>query len=380
MDIKVNFDKEIDRKNTDSLKWNKYQDQNILPLWVADMDFKSPQPILDAITKRLEHGVLGYAKSSQKHTDTIKTMLKEKYNWSIQTEWIVWLPGVVCALNLSCQATGTREDEVLASSPIYPPFIAAPKLAERKMVTVPMLQKEQYWTMNFDGLEEAVTDKTKLYLFCNPHNPVGRIFNKQELKEFAQFCLKHNLTICSDEIHCELLLDKEKQHIPLAVAAPEIAEQCITLMAPSKTYNIPGLGCSFAIIQNPQLRAKFENARTGIVPELNILALDACIPAYTECDEWRKELLDYLRGNRDFLENFVKEELPGIEINHVEATFLAWLDVSQLNLKNPAKHFESFGVGLSDGKPFGNPNYIRLNFGCPRSTLEKALNCIKSGL
>lgn len=376
----MDFNKTFNRRGTGSLKWDKYQDENILPMWVADMDFKAMPQVREALKKEAEYGIYGYSVATADLNQTIIDRLEDLYGWTIKKEDIVWMPGVVPALNLACRAVGESGDKVMTTTPIYPPFLSSPGFSDRVLNDVPLKEENQHWSMDFEALEAACDEKTKLYLFCNPHNPVGRVYSRDELEEFAEFCLKHDLTICSDEIHCDLVLDKDKQHIPTATLSEEIAQRCITLMAPSKTFNLPGLACSFAIIQNPKLRLQFMKAKQGLMPEMNNFGLLGCKVAYQEGEEWRQALLEQLRGNRDYLTEFIRKETPAVELPHLEATYLAWLKVDALGLENPVKHFESFGLGLSDGGPFKDKRYLRINIGCPRSVLEDGLQRFKKAI
>ena len=380
--MNFNFDTPTNRVGTDSQKWQKYAGRDVLPMWVADMDFKSSPAILAALHERVEHGIYGYARPTKATMDVMVAAMDSRYGWSIDPACIVWLPGLVCGLNVTAQAFAEPGDEVLTLAPIYPPFISAPKNSARVSVSVDLQLKDGRWDIDWDALKAAVTPRTKLFLLCNPHNPVARVWRREELTRMGEFCVHHNLVLCSDEIHCDLILD-DLPHIPTALLGEEIARRSITLMAPSKTYNVPGLGTSFAIIPDVGLRAKFVRATAGIVAEVNALGFTACEAAYRDSEPWRQGLLAYLRGNRDLLLDFVARELPGVTIEApIEATYLAWLNVRELGLKDPIAHFEAHGVGLSDGAFFGAPkgHYVRINFGCTRSTLQESLQCMKKAV
>ncbi len=349
-------------------------------MWVADMDFASPPEVLAALRDHVDHGVFGYQDSPTPELVSVALeMLQKRYNWQVEEEWLVWLPGLVCGLNVTCRTIGKQEDEVATFTPIYPPFLTAPHFSDRKLVTIPLIENNQEWTIDFDAFEQSITEKTKLLLLCNPHNPVGRLFREDELKRVCEICLQHDIVICSDEIHCDLVLD-DIPHKPTASLDANIANNSITLMAPSKTYNIPGLGCSFAIIPNLKLRKRFLRTRRGIVPWVNTLGYTACKAAFEHGEPWRKELIAYLQKNRDTVESFTKKHLSPITVNHVEATYLAWFDVRSLKLNNAEEHFENFGVGLSDGKWFQGNGFVRLNFGCPHSMLLEGLERIKKAV
>ena len=373
------FDQQVDRKGTASQKWEKYSDSDILPMWVADTDFMSPPSVLQALHERIDHGVFGYTNVPHELNELVIQRMQEKYNWQIHQDWIVWLPGLVCGLNLACRAVGQSGDTVISAKPIYPPFMSSPRLSDRTVATVPLKEQNGHSIIDFDALESSISEQTRLLLFCNPHNPGGAVYRREELEALAELVIRHNLHICSDEIHCDLILEPGLQHIPISSINDEISKRTITLMAPSKTYNIAGLGCSFAIVSDPELRKQFINVRKGIVPDVNLLGYTAAIAAYKDGDEWNEKQLDYLRENRDFLMKEINQ-IPGLQLNPIEATYLAWIDVSGAKLSNPAHFFEQAGVGMSPGRDFGDSNFMRLNFGCTRNTLEEAVKRIKAAL
>jgi cystathionine beta-lyase len=295
----------------------------------------------------------------------------------VDPAWLVWLPGLVCGLNVAALAFAQAGEEVLSLSPVYPPFVTAPANQGRIPRSVPLAldRTAHRWEIDWDALEQAVTPRTKVFFFCHPHNPVARVWTRGELARVADFAQRHQLVLVSDEIHCDLLLEPGAVHLPAGAVAPQPAG-VVTFMAPSKTFNVPGLGTSFAVISDPALRSRFARASAGIVAEVNALGYVACEAAYRDGRPWQQALVTYLRGNRDFLAGFVARDLAGVRLEApIEATYLAWLDVSELGLPHPAKHFEAHGVGLSDGVPFGaGPGtHVRVNFGCPRATLTKGL-------
>lgn len=377
------FDHGPERRGTDSQKWQKYAGRDVLPLWVADMDFKSPPAIIEALHRRVDHGIFGYARPVKSTVDAVVAAMQQRYGWTIDPAWIVWLPGLVVGLNVTAQAFAQPGEEVLTLAPVYPPFMSAPKNSARASVSVPWAHADGRWTIDWDALERAVTPRTRLFYLCNPHNPLARVWRREELVRLADFCERHNLVLCSDEIHCDLILDPALPHVPTSVLSPEIAARTITLMAPSKTYNVPGLGTSIAIIPDAMRRARFIRATAGIVAEVTCLGFTACEAAYRDSEPWRQALLACLRGNRDYLLDAIARELPGVKVEApVEATYLLWLNVSALGRENPAAHFEKFGVGLSDGAMFGaaRGTHVRLNFGCPRATLVEAVRRMKAAL
>ncbi len=377
------FDTVPQRLGTDSQKWQKYAGRDVLPLWVADMDFKAAPAIIAALHARVDHGIFGYARPVKSTVDAVVDAMQRNYGWTIDPSWIVWLPGLVVGLNVVAQAFAEPGDEVLTLTPVYPPFMSAPKNGARASVSVPFVLADGRWTIDWDALERAVTPRTKLFYLCNPHNPLARVWRREELVRLGEFCVRHNLVLCSDEIHCDLILDPAMPHIPTGLLSPEIAARTLTLMAPSKTYNVPGLGTSLAIIPDPALRARFLRANAGIVAEVTCLGFTACEAAYRDCEPWRQALLAALRGNRDYLLETIARDLPGIRVEApVEATYLLWMNVSALGLANPLAHFEQHGVGLSAGEPFGaaKGTHLRLNFGCPRATLVEAMRRMKAAL
>ena len=366
------FDTPVERRATASLKWDKYGNRDIIPLWVADMDFRSPPAVIRALQQRVAYGVFGYTLAPKELNDVVVAMLKELYDWEIEPEWLVWLPGLVTGLNVVCRAVGQEGDDVMTAVPVYPPFLTAPGHFHRNLIKVPLKEKNNRWQFDFDLIERSITAKTRLFILCNPHNPVGRVYTRDELETLAAICKKHDILICSDEIHCGLILDKDKPHIPTASLSPDTAARTITLMAGSKTFNLPGLGCAFAVIGDMNLRRQIKDAMAGIVPMVNALGYTAARAAFEDCDDWHTALLDYLRGNCEIVKAAVRE-MPHLSMAPVEATYLAWIDMRTAGLKNPAAFFENAGVGLQDGIEFDGPGFARLNFGCSRSLLEKAL-------
>ena len=378
------FDTPINRQATDSQKWQKYAGQDVLPFWVADMDFRSPPEVIAALQERVAHGVFGYARPTPSTVDAMVEAMAARYGWRIDPAWLVWLPGLVVGLNVTARAFAQPGEAVVCTTPVYPPFMTAPSHQGRRVVTVPLAldrcgNAPGCWSIDWEALEGAVTPQTRLFFLCNPHNPVARVFRRNELERLADFCLRHHLLLCSDEIHCDLVLD-DLPHVPGALIGAEIAARTVTLMAPSKTYNLPGLGTSLAIIPDADLRRRFVRATAGMVAEVTCLGYTACAAAYRHGEPWRQALLARLRDNRRLLLDFVARELPGIGVDApIEATYLAWLNVAALGLADPVAHFEHHGVGLSDGRHFGaRPGtYVRLNFGCPRAALVEALSRMK---
>lgn len=367
-----NFDQRIDRRHSDSLKWHKYAGQDILPLWVADTDFRSPSCIIEALKARVEQGVFGYGDRPHGLIDTAIARFASRYQWHVDPEWIVLLPGVVSGLNLSVRAFTAPDEITLAPTPIYPPFRGAAKLADRGQLNLPLSLQNHRWVIDINAATSQLSGKEKLLMLCNPQNPGGTVYRRAELQAQLAFAQQHDLIVCSDEIHCDLLLEPGLEHIPFASLSEDAAQRSITLISPSKSFNIAGLGASMAIIPNPELRARFNRVRQGIVPSVDILALVAAEAAWRDGDDWLAAQLAYLRSNRDWLVAQVNA-LPGLSMQSPEATYLGWIDASGLDVASPALYFEKHGLGFSPGRDFGDDNFVRFNFGCTRATLEEAI-------
>ena len=369
----------IDRRGTGSDKWDKYKGTDIIPMWVADMDFACADEIKHALNEHVAHGVFGYTVATDELTEVVKGWLKKRYGWAIESEWLVWTPGLVPALNVMCRCVGDVGDEVITFVPVYPPFLSAPGNAQKKLVTSRLKLDNGRYVFDVADLEKKITDRTRVLILCSPHNPVGRAFEKDELEKIARICAERDVVICSDEVHCDLILD-EKEHVPTAMLGGDIAERTVTLMAASKTFNVAGLSCAFAVISNEELRRNFMHNTKHIVGEVNALGYTATLAAFRDCEYWRGELLDYLRGNRDIVYDFVNDEIDELSMCHVEATYLAWLDCRGIGVIEPASFFERAGVGLSDGRYFDGEGFLRLNFGCPRKRLLQGLERMKKAL
>jgi len=365
----------------DSMRWAKYAGRDVIPLWVADMDFSAPPEVVDALQRRIASGLFGYGQPWPSLVEAVLEHCASEYAWTVEPDWLVWLPGLVSGLHVACRAVGDREhggDGVFTATPVYPPFLSAPVESGRRLLTLPLVATESGWGWDF-AAADALMRAARLFLLCHPHNPVGRAWREDELWQLAALAEKHDLVVCSDEIHCDLTF--AGRHRPFATLSPEIAARTITLMAPSKTFNLAGLGCAFAIIPDSRLRAAFRAALHGIVPHVNALGLVACEAAYRHGAAWRRQLIDTLRAHAARVEQVV-DGLPGLSMTSVEATFLAWIDCRGLGVEHPAALFERHGVGVSDGAAFGPgpayAQYVRLNFGTTRALLDAALERIRT--
>ncbi|MEA9392960.1 PatB family C-S lyase [Acerihabitans sp. TG2] len=367
-----NFDESIDRRHSDSYKWQKYSAQDVIPLWVADTDFRSPPCIIEALQARVAHGIFGYGAPPKDLAELLVARMSERYHWHIEPDWLVFLPGLVSGLNLAVRALTQPGESVVIPSPIYPPFRGAARGAGREQRLAPMRLDRGRWLVDLSGLPAGMDGTERLLMLCNPHNPGGTVYRRAELEQQLNFARRHDLSVCSDEIHCDVLLEPGVEHIPFGSLNDDAAQRSITLVSPSKSFNIAGLGASAAIIPNARLRSRFTAQRSGIVPNVDILALVAAAAAWRDGQPWLTEQLDYLRGNRDWLAARLAS-IPELRMTIPQATYLAWIDATALGVDNPQHFFEQAGVGLSPGADFGDRHFIRLNFGCPRPLLVQAV-------
>ncbi|QKJ87505.1 cystathione beta-lyase [Paramixta manurensis] len=374
-----NFDQRIDRRHSDSVKWHKYGDRDVLPLWVADTDFLSPPCVIDALHERVSHGVFGYGDTPTELIDVIIARMATRYQWQIEADWLVFLPGVVSGLNICVRAFTAAHEGTLAPTPIYPPFRTAAQLAQRAQLNVQMRPQQGRWVPDFEAAETQLNGQERLLMLCNPHNPGGTVYRRDELEAQLAFAQRHDLVVCSDEIHCDLLLEPGVQHIPFASLSEDAAQRSVTLLAPSKTFNIAGLGASLAIIPNPELRQRFRAIAKGIVPSVDVLAFVAATAAWRDGQPWLDAQLDYLRANRDELVQRVNQ-MGGLSVYSPEATYLAWIDAHQLPVASPALFFEKQGLGFSPGRDFGDDGFVRFNFGCTRATLTEAIKRMETAI
>jgi cystathionine beta-lyase len=391
--MKYDFDRVVDRTNSDSAKWNVgaiFGRNDIIPMWVADMDFPVPGPVTEALRKRIEHEIYGYAYTQPSLLVAIVDRMKKKYGWKIEPEWIVFTPGVIPAISAAIQAYSQPGDEVIIHDPVYHPFWSTIEQSGRRVASNPLKLENGHYEIDIKGLEEKLTPKQgvrmassriKMMVLCSPHNPVGRVWTRDELTAMGEVMLKHNIVMVSDEVHCELLFDGHK-HVPFASISEEFARNSIVCQAGSKTFNLAGLGASTIIIPDRRLRDEFNAARSGIMPQPSVLSLVALEAAYRDGDEWLEQVLVYLQGNLDFMLAYFKEHIPRIKVIKPEGTYLVWLDCRSLGMENLALHeffVDKARVGLDDGYIFGpgGTGFQRMNIACPRSILEEALKRIE---
>jgi cystathionine beta-lyase len=377
MTTTFDFDRVVDRRHTDSNKWRRFH-ADVLPLWVADMDFPSPPAVVEALRARVEHGFFGYLAEPNDLPEIVADRLAKRYGWRVSPEAVVTLPGVIAGFNQALRALTVPGEGLLIQTPVYPPILRSHgNHGLRRDEHALTRGADGRYTVDLDAFAAAIRDTTRVFLLCNPHNPVGRLFVRAELEGVASACRRRDLWIVADEIHCDLLLDG-RQHLPIAALAPEVEARTVTLMAPSKTFNLPGLKCAVGIIPSAALRARFVAAAGDLVAKIGVLGYTGAAAAYREGDAWLEALLRYLAANRDFLVQQVRATLPGVTMAPPEATYLAWLDCRGARIPggDPYTFFlERAKVALNDGRTFGpgGEGFVRLNFACPRALLAEGL-------
>lgn len=372
------FDTLYNRRDTQSLKWDRYGERDVLPLWVADMDFAMAPEIRDAMLQRLEHPILGYTRASEGLVSALQSHLVEEFGWKIDPAWIVWIPGVVPGLSACVRAYAPAQSRIITNPPIYHHFFQVHDTENHTLVEVPLRVEGKRWTYDMDAMRKAVTQDTSLLMLCSPHNPTGTVFTRDELADICAIADSVGAVVASDEIHCGLVLNERTPHIPTAMAV-ENNSSIVTLMSASKTFNLAGVNCSYAIIPDQQVREKFESACAEVMPGVATLAYTAAEAAFTSGGVWRRGLQDYLRGNYAYLEQEFAT-IEGMELQALDATYLAWIDATRLGLNDTCGFFENHGLGFSSGEQFGQPQYLRFNFACPRATLEEALGRLRTAL
>ncbi len=377
------FDRVIERRGTDSIKWNFF-DSDVIPMWVADMDFRSPKVIIEALAQRVRQGIFGYPQEPPHLRSVVVDWIARHYNWRIFPEALVFLPNVAVGFNLAVQAVGRPDTGLLYQPPIYFPILDVPQHAGLEPRPSELMhERGGHYEIDFDDVERAASDNCSTFILCNPHNPVGRAFTREELEKLGQICLRHDLFICSDEIHADFVYDG-RTHIPIASIDPEIAARTITLIAPNKSFNVAGISCAVAVVPNPKIRQQLEEARRGLVQHVGIMSYVITEAAYTQGEEWLNRVLSYLERNRNYLMQFVANELPEVSMGPVEGTYLAWLDCRDMHLaESPHKFFlREARVGLNDGGRFGpgGEGFVRLNFATPRSNLTEGLQRMRGAL
>jgi cysteine-S-conjugate beta-lyase len=388
--MKYNFDEIIDRKNTDAVKVERckalFGTEDVLPLWVADMDFRTPDFILDAIKNRLEHPILGYTMPPSNLSQLFIQWVNTHHNWHLKKEWVGFVPGIVPALSFAVQSLTNAGDEIIVQSPVYYPFFNVVTNNHRKLINNPLIDDGSKFVMDFDDLERKISPTTKLFILCNPHNPGGRVWTIEELKKFADICKKHQLTIISDEVHADMVLPENTKHTPFASISEWTAENTVTFMAPSKVFNMPGLISSSYIIQNSVLRKKFVGfLEASEMNAGNLFSYSATVACYEKGEEWRCQMLEYVNGNIAYITDFLNKNIPGIIPMKPEASFLVWLDCKGLGMETDDLFrffIQKAGLGLNKGTVFGQGGecHLRMNVACSRKILEKAMYQLKDAV
>ncbi|MDD2298357.1 MAG: PatB family C-S lyase [Fermentimonas sp.] len=388
--MKYNFDEIIDRSNTDSSKLENLKSlfgrEDLIPLWVADMDFKSPPAITDALMKRVEHGLFGYTIQSEPYINSIINWLDNRHEWKVEKDDIIYVPGVVKGFAFAIDEFTEKGDNIIIQPPVYHPFRIVSNSLGRNVVNNPLIEFNGQYRMDLDGLRKIVAEKQcKMLILCNPHNPAGRVWSPKELEELAEICYDNNILVVSDEIHSDMALPGYT-HTPFAKVSPKAKNNCITLMAPSKTFNIAGIVSSFAVITNKEIRDKYLSyIKPRGLDEGTLFAYTATRVAYDECGDWLDDMLEYVQGNVNFVDSYLKKNIPQIKAMLPEASFLVWLDCTSLKLsqRDLVKLFvDEAGLALNDGTVFGREGegFMRLNVGTSRLVLEKALNNLKNAV
>lgn len=363
----------IDRRGTSSEKWERYAGRDILPLWVADMDLPTAPFVLDAVRERLEHPILGYTAPPVRMVEAFVAWLQARYGWRVDEDWLVWIPGVVTGFNVAARTAVINGRDLVVPAPVYGPILKVPANVGLRGVVSPFVLNGGRWEMDVDDLASKVSRDTAAVLFCNPQNPTGRVYDRDELEALAELALRNHTIVISDEIHCPLVLDPNKTHVPIASLDRAIEARSISLFAPTKAYNFPGLNAAVAVIPDPGLREAYESVGTGLISTHSPLAFAALTAAFEDDTDWLDEQNAFLAGNARRLETAVAG-IDDIRTTPVEGTYLAWLDVSALGLADAATAFEDRGLGLHAGEEFGGPGFLRFNFGCPRSILDRAID------
>jgi cystathionine beta-lyase len=377
------FDRIVPRRHTESVKWRRF-DEDVLPMWVADMDFRCANPVLEALRARTEHGIFGYPGEPEELREVIVDRLKRRFDWSIEADAIVFIPNVYVGFHLAAHAVTQPGDGVLITPPVYFPILSVPENVQiRGQLSELVCSDGLRYEVDFDGFEGAIDGRSRLFILCNPHNPVGRVYTRPELEKLAEICEAHDVIICSDEIHADFVFEGHR-HVPIAALSPEIDRRTITLMSPAKSFNVAGIPFAFAVISDPDLRDRYESSKMGLVPHPGVMGYTAALAAFRDGDEWLDCLIEYLQANRDFAAEFVREKLPGVAMTRLEGTYLAWLDFRRTGIDGSPHEFllEKGRLATIEGALFGpgGEGFARLNLACPRATLVEGLERIERAL
>ncbi|MEA2096138.1 MAG: PatB family C-S lyase [Candidatus Cloacimonadota bacterium] len=376
------FDKIIDRKSTKCYKWDYNKElfgkEDLLSMWVADMDFQAPPGVLEVLQKRVDHGVFGYTGLTYSFYDSIINWMKERFDWEIKKDWIIATPGIVPSINFAIQTYTEKNDKILIQTPVYYPFFTSIENNERTLVISELKLRDDHYEMDFADLEKKLADDVKMMILCSPHNPVGRVWKFDELQKVSELCLKYNVLLISDEIHSDLIFNSYK-HIPIPTISKDIANNSLTMFAPSKTFNVAGLSLSYVIIPNKKNRVKFQKTLLNLgLHGGNVFGIEALEASYRYGQKWLEELLIYVENNYTFVQQYLQNNIPQIKPIKMEGTYLLWLDCRKMGLsqKELVKFFiNKAGLALNDGSKFGEDGegFMRINLGCPKKLIEQAL-------
>ena len=384
-----NFDKIIDRKNTKCYKWDYNKEifgkQDLLSMWVADMDFQSPPEVLEALRKRVDHGIFGYTGITDSFYDSIINWMKDRFDWEIKKDWIITTPGIVSAINFAIQTYTNKSDKILVQTPVYYPFFTSIKNNKRTLIISELKLIDDHYEMDFEDLEKKLADDVKMMILCSPHNPVSRVWKLDELQRVSELCLKYNVLLISDEIHSDLVFSNNK-HIPIPTISKQIADNSITMFAPSKTFNVAGLSLSYVIVPNKNIQIIFQKTLLKLgLHGGNVFGIEALEASYKYGQKWLEELLIYVEDNYNFVKQYFQNNIPQIKTIKMEGTYLLWLDCREMGLSQ--KELVNFfinkaGLALNDGSKFGKggKGFMRMNLGCSRRLIEKALNQLESAI
>ena len=368
-----NFDAPVNRSNSDSIRWDRYAGDEVIPLWVADMDFQSPPCVMDALAARVQLGVFGYTHAPDALRSAIADYIAAHYHWEVHPDWIVILPSVVSGLYTAVRQLTNPSEHILVPQPVYHHLRLACSEAPRPYTEIPLELENDRWVLPWQALDPFCQGNTKMALLCNPQNPGGTVYTKSELLQFAAFCEAHDLLICSDEIHAGLVLDEPNRHVPVASLDQGISMRTVTLMSLNKVFNFPGIGLAWAVAENPRLRAAMQTDLHRTIAEPGLMAYTATMAALRDGEAWRQSLLQYLRGNRDYVVGCI-QAMPPLTLAKTEASYLAWIDCNALGCADPHALFLNFGLALSPGTQFNAPQFVRLNFGTQRALLAQAMD------
>ena len=373
----------VKRQNSDSEKWQRYAGRDVIPAWVADIDCTVAEPILTALRERVEHGVFGYSSAHERLAGIVLDYFQRRWNWRLEPEWLLYSPGLGACIHNVCRLAGDggATADILTPSPIYHVFRKAPALAGANRVDVLLRRDGDGWTLPLEDMEKAVTPQTRVFQLCNPHNPNGKVYRRDELAAIGEFCLRHDLLIVADEVHADLILDDDERHVPIASLSPEFAARSITMQSPSKAFNVAGLNFAVIVIPDADLRRRYQRAAAGrVLSNLNPFGFITAEAAWGgDCDDWLRQLREAMRGNRDRLAAAVAE-MDGVDMPHLASTYLAWLNVAALRLADAPAHFTQHGLGMSSGGDFGDADYMRLNFGCSPALLQQMIERLQRGV